>query len=157
MSVWFLLLFWYPAASHLCDHWLCCCSPASAGSVPGQSEAWCLCWSNLQEKRQKERTDININIYEIKALLCIRCFMSMTVCDTSCFLTICFYDYDVLSLIEMVLDLVLFEETDHLADTVQRSIEVGACLISMTWDAQMKINNSTQLILMQFLYRFETL
>lgn len=62
----------------------------------------------------------------------VKRFMSMTVCDRSCVFTICFYDYDILSLIEMVLGAVLFKETDHLIDTIQRSIEVGSCLSSVT-------------------------
>lgn len=56
-----------------------------------------------------------------------RCVFSMR----SCVLTICFYDDDVLSLIKMVVGAVLFKEVDHLTDTVQGRVEVGARLTPM--------------------------
>lgn len=49
----------------------------------------------------------------------------MTACDTAHVFTICFYDYDILSLIEMFRGAV-FQKTDHLIDTRQRSMEVGS-------------------------------
>lgn len=55
----------------------------------------------------------------------------MTACDTAHVFTICFYDYDILSLIEMFRGAV-FQKTDHLIDTRQRSMEVGSWLLSVT-------------------------
>lgn len=48
------LILWYPALSRLCDPGMCRGSPADSGSGPGQSEAWCLCWSNLQAETHEE-------------------------------------------------------------------------------------------------------
>lgn len=45
--------------------------------------------------------------------------------------TICFYDDDVLSLIKMAVGTARLKEADHLIDTVQRSVEVGARLMTM--------------------------
>lgn len=46
-------------------------------------------------------------------------------------LTVCFYDDDVLGLIKMALGAVLLEKVDHLADSVQGSVQVGARLTSV--------------------------
>ncbi len=58
-------LSWYPAWSHLCDRGICCGSPADSGSGPGQSEAWSLCWSNLQAERHEE----GMNTFTLKTRL----------------------------------------------------------------------------------------
>lgn len=116
VSVGFLS--WYPALSHLCDRGMCCGSPADSGSGPGQSEAWSLCWSNLRAERHKD------DYPKDEALL-------HRLCDISGVFTVCFYNDDVLGLIKMVPGTVLPEEVDHLTDTVQGSVEVGARLTPM--------------------------
>lgn len=49
-------------------------------------------------------------------------------CVCVCVATICFYDDDVLRLVEMVPGAVLLQEADHLSDPMQGGVQVGARL-----------------------------
>lgn len=60
-----------------------------------------------------------------------KCFSSPSLWDISCVVTVCFYDDDVLGLVKVVLGAVSLEVADHLIDTSQGSVEVGARLFSM--------------------------
>lgn len=64
---------------------------------------------------------------------------TVSVCITFGVLTICLYDYNILSLIEVVRFAVLFKNINHLVDTAQGSVEVGARLSVVTCRCRMYV------------------